>query len=307
MTDWVCELHNDDPDDPAPAELVRSLADPRIHFVQHPHNLGPIKTFNLFYRPVDEPFSSLLEDDNTWGSDFLETMLAALDAHPKATLAWCNQRVIRENRDGQLHETATLVNPAATDARKTELHPWGNLRQVMGALHANGAMLLRSQPDTTYVTPQIPFGCVEAFRERLLPHPLVYVPQALATFTTTVQTARNHDGENWGAALTLLAASYLKHAQLDDATLDRLCSHFRNQHPAMTNELIAAAFNCTEVRPLLRHVTTRDWLRYARTFVRHPLASLHALRAKTRHSDWWDLLDQRTAQRFVEARAIAKP
>ena len=40
FTDWVCELHNDDPEDPAPGQLLAGLGDPRITLVTHKRNLG---------------------------------------------------------------------------------------------------------------------------------------------------------------------------------------------------------------------------------------------------------------------------
>ncbi len=310
FTNWICELHNDDPADPFPAELVARLADPRIRFVQHERNLGPIETFNRFYQPTAEPFYSLLEDDNTWEPAFLETMLAAMDAHPSITLAWCNQRIIREEPDGRLTDTATFANPpppSLSSPTSPHLQRWGHPRQITGALHANGAMLLRSRPGETYPTPQIPFGCVEAFRERMFPHPLLYVPQPLATFTLTRQTARSGDTRDWSAALTLLAASYLKHARLSSEESRQLCADSRSQRPPMTDALISAAFQCPEARALLRHITPRDWFFYTFRFLHRPRASLHTLRARSRHSDWWDLLDRETAARFQETPPSARP
>src|SRR5437868_5156255 len=75
---WVCEVHNDDPTDQFPAELVKKIADPRIQIVVHERNLGAAGTFNLFYRGTQEPFYSLLEDDNWWECEFLENMIREL-------------------------------------------------------------------------------------------------------------------------------------------------------------------------------------------------------------------------------------
>jgi len=323
FTNWICELHNDDPADPFPAELVARLADPRIRFVQHTRNLGPIETFNHFYEPAAEPFVALLEDDNTWEPAFLETMLAAMDAHPSVTLAWCNQRIIREEPNGRLTDTHTFANPPPPPSSPSlyslsstlyplrpasaRLVPFPHPRQITGALHANGAMLLRSRPGQNYRTPQIPFGCVEAFRERMFPHPLLYVPQPLATFTVTQQTARTHSARNWSAALTLLAASYLKHARLSSEEFRQLCADFRSQRPPMTDALISAAFQCSEARAILRHITPLDWLHYTFRFLHRPRTSFHTLRARSRHSDWWDLLDRETAARFQETPPSARP
>jgi hypothetical protein len=303
VEDWICELHNDDPADPFPARLVHELADPRIHFFQHTTNLGPVETFNRFYRPTPEPFYALLEDDNTWEPAFLETMLAALNAFPAATLAWCNQRIVEETAAGDLAETGKLANPPdALDARPRSIS-WGNVRQIFGALHANGAMLLRSRDGESYPTPSIPFSGVESFRERLFPHPLLYVPQPLATFTVTRHTARDRDFLEWGALRAALAATFLKHAHLDRAAYARLCGHCRSQRPATTDTLILAAAICRESRPILRQLRFTDWFRFLKSAVRHPGATLCAMRVRSRHPDWWDLLDRHTAARFRETPA----
>ena len=73
--DWVAEVHNDLPDDPAPAKIVDEPNDSRITSVEHAQNLGGTATFNLFSLPSSEPYYSLLEDDNWWEPEFLERML----------------------------------------------------------------------------------------------------------------------------------------------------------------------------------------------------------------------------------------
>ena len=36
--DWVCELHNDAPDDLLPGQLLAELDDPRFTLITHPQN-----------------------------------------------------------------------------------------------------------------------------------------------------------------------------------------------------------------------------------------------------------------------------
>ena len=62
----------------------------------------------------------------------------------------------------------------------------------MGALHANGAMLLRSVRDQNYaLPPDLPFAAIEPFRERMIPAAALCVPQPLAIFSKTVKTHRS--------------------------------------------------------------------------------------------------------------------
>ena len=213
LSHWVCEVHNDDPKDAFPGELVRNLDDPRIILHQHNRNLGAEETFNLFYRPTQEDYYSLLEDDNWWEPDFLETMLREMQVHPNITMAWCNQRIWQELPDGSWRDTGRLVGP--TEPTTPRMVTFGNTRQIIGALHSNGAMLLRSRPGQIYATPSgWPFAAIEPLRERMIAHPLLYVSTPLAAFSITRKTARNGDRIRWATAQTMLAATFIKHANL---------------------------------------------------------------------------------------------
>ena len=81
-TNWVCELHNDDAANPFPGQLAAQIADPRVTYVPHSQNLGPTRTFDLAFRPIAEPFVSLLEDDNWWEPELLTRLLSAIAAAP---------------------------------------------------------------------------------------------------------------------------------------------------------------------------------------------------------------------------------
>ena len=86
FTRWVCEVHNDDPTNSFPTQLVKRLGDPRIGLCNHERNLGPAETFNLFFRPTREPFYCVLEDDNWWEPEFLETMTRVMRSSSKCHL-----------------------------------------------------------------------------------------------------------------------------------------------------------------------------------------------------------------------------
>lgn len=304
LNKWICEVHNDDPTDDFPARLLERIGDSRLQLVQHSTNLGATASFNLFYGHVAEPFFSILEDDNSWEPDFLECMAATLDLHPEATLAWCNQHVVLETADGTLLPAGHCVQPQEPADAQSRAVQWGQWRQIMGAVHANGAMLMRSRPDTHHATPDVLFDCMEAFRERTFPHPLVYQPRALASFTVTRRSARGTDLGAWSAAQTAMAASFIRHASLSAAELHAVCDEARQQTPPMTSTLINAALICREARPLLRQLRWIDWLRYIKSGLRRPGTLWQALRVRQQHPDWWEFLDRNSARRFRDAAAI---
>jgi glycosyltransferase involved in cell wall biosynthesis len=300
LVDWVCEVHNDDPADTSPAAVLAELCDPRISLVTHARNLGPLETFNLVFRAPEETYYSLLEDDNWWEPSFLAEMVGTLETRPMAVVAWCNQQIWREEEAGTWRSTGRCVH--IPDDSTPRLMQWGDPRQALGALHANGAMLIRSRSGESFPVRGVPFTAVEAIRERLLPHPMVYVSQPLAVYAVTRSSARENDGSDWFAVQCILLATYFRHGARDDDSIRSLWTHYRAPSPAPTNVFLVAALICQECRPLLRAAHPDDWFRLLRSALGHPVSIWRALRVRTRKPDWWTLIDGATAVRWSEVR-----
>ena len=301
VTDWVCEIHNDDPSDPFPAELVRRTNDPRVTLNQHSRNLGGVGTFNLIFRATPEPFYTLLEDDNWWEPGFLATLIAALERYPAAEVAWCNQRLSQENPDGSWTDLGRSVNPPGAAAGL--LVPWGAPRQAMGAIHANGAALIRSVRGKNYTTPDTPFTSIEAVRERLFGYPLVYVPAPVAYFAMTQTTERRGENHRWVISLIMLVATFVKNSpQPTEKICAELWQLYSAQRPAPTNVLIWAGLAEPRCRPFLRLAHPRDWASWLAGVLRHPGLSWLTYTAQRRWPQWWTFLDAATAERFQAAK-----
>ncbi|MBC8039399.1 MAG: glycosyltransferase [Opitutaceae bacterium] len=291
--DWVAEVRNDAPDDPEPAALVGDLGDPRITCVTHARNLGAVATFNLCYTSGPEPYMALLEDDNAWEPDFLSRLLSELERHPEATLAWCNQSIDEEQPGGRVLPTGRSVRSDSAH-EKPRLHTFGAISLAFGALHANGAMLLRRSPAPGYLTPAISFTGVEAYRERLFPGPMLYIPAPLARFTLTLQSARPIRDIEWPRLKTAFIATFMRAA---GPSRDKdLWAHARNSTPSMAGSVIMAALADPACRRLLRHVTLSEWLRWLIGALRHPRMAAASLRC--RRASWWNELADITAQRL---------
>ncbi len=305
MADWICELHNDDPGNPRPAQLVAELRDPRIQLHQHVRNLGGTATFNLFFRATAEPFYSLLEDDNWWEPDFLAVMLAAAEKHPDATVFWANMRIWEEQPGGVFQPTGrTVRRPTTGPAQRVG---WGQREQIMGAIHSNGAALFRSRPGDDFSIPAVPFAVVEMFRERLFPYPLVHIPQPLANFSVTLRSARSRDHAEWATLQSMLAATFLQHAAFGDNELAEIWQEARGAVPPTTSSLLFAALAWPGCRHLLRHARPIDWWRLIRGSIRRPAVPWRVLGSRQRHADWWNWLDQNTAACFARFGRAATP
>lgn len=302
FTDWVCELHNDDPTDPFPQQLVEQIGDRRITVINHTENLGATRAFNQIFHPTTEPFISLLEDDNWWEPTFLETMLVNLLHHPEVQVAWANMRVWQEETDGTWSNTErTIWNRRETDP--PELIHWGHPQQRFGALHSNGAMLMRTPRSNPYQIPEeTPFEGMEAARERAFPFPLLFVPQVQANFALTRTTARSTQAISWVQIQTLLAGSALKYESPDDPHLQSWWELARSKPAKSTATLFFAALACPGCLPILRYAAIADWIFFFLFCVKHPLLLWHALRSIPTYPALWHFLDQHTADRIREAK-----
>jgi hypothetical protein len=298
--DWTCEVHNDDPQDDGPRQLLTRVGDARFSLVQHERNLGATATFNLFFRATPEPFYAMLEDDNAWEPEFLATMMATAAQHPDVTVFWSNQSLWQEEPDGTMRDLKRSVHPLMPDATPRRI-AWGQPAQITGAMHANGSALFRSRPGDDFSTPLVPFAPIEAFRERRFPYPIVFVPQPLARFSLTRRTARSNDHREWAEIQMMLAATFLAHVRLGSPEVANLFTTARARQPSGASTLLLVGLMDARCRPLLGHATAAEWLRLLLGFVRRPGLLLHLLRSRRTHGEWWEFLERHTAARFAAA------
>jgi glycosyltransferase involved in cell wall biosynthesis len=297
--DWVCELHNDDPRDPSPGELIHRIGDKRITVVSHRENLGATRTFNLFFQSTSEPFFALLEDDNWWEPDFLETMISVMGAHPQVQVSWANMRFWEERADGTWRDTGR--NIWQVDWTEPRLMHWPDPRQMHGALHSNGAMLARSNFQYFPVPESIDFAAIEPFRERTFTHPLLFVPQRLANFSITRTTTRPSDPAIWTHAVAVLTGTFLSEIKTSPEQLQSLWLTARKGSRS-TQVLFTCALHFASCRRLVRYATLSDWLWTCAYAVRHPLRMYNVLRLFREKKTEEDFLAYHTRCREAESK-----
>jgi Glycosyl transferase family 2 len=304
FTDWICEVHNDDPLNSFPGTFVNQIADPRIKIVNHKENFGATRTFNLVFQSVTEPFVCLLEDDNWWEPDFLTTMLNALEQFPSVQVAWANMRFWQENPNNIWTDTGKNIWNDC-DSEVPQLFTWGQTQQIMGALHSNGAMMIRTQSIENYSVPEeTPFEAMEAVRERTFPFPILFIPHVCANFAITQATSRSNNRVVWAQMQTLLMASFCKHTLIEVAEMERFWSGRRSKVARSTNGLFFAALICTECRILLRYATIGDWLFFIGSCIKRPFLAFQVLQSIKTYPKLWSFLDQKTSDRVQEAKPI---
>jgi glycosyltransferase involved in cell wall biosynthesis len=300
FTDWVCELHNDAPEDDGPARVVAGLAPFDVRFTYHRHDppLGAVASFNHCFRGGTEPYAALLEDDNWWEPTLLATLHSALSGEPSAALAWANMRLWRENEDSTWTDTGTTVWPTGTAPR---LFDWPVLLQAFEGLHSNGAMLFRPGRGKGTVPPSTPFAIIEPVRERGLPGRLLLVPQVLANFALTRHSARSGERLLWAEGQLLLAGSFLEEVPLTPAAWDELVLLCRQASPRRTSMLMLLALAGVRRREILSRMAPGDFARFAYDFASSLRTNVRALDFRTAHARLWTWLRAETAARTREA------
>jgi len=298
--DWVCELHNDDPADSYPAALVKDLGDSRITLVNHERNLGPVGTFNLIFNPCPNPYIGLLEDDNWWEPEFLQTMVAEMDAHPLITVGWSNMHIIEEGPNGVWTDTKRTVWPW-TEGAPIKFFEWPQISQSWQALHSNGAMLVRTNNLEVLIIPQSTRqDFIEQVRERAMPHPLLFLPEPLANFSVTLSSARLSQREGVSEHQIMLLSSFLHASNPGDGMITEIWKEARKSKVRSTDMLILTGIYDSRCRALLRHARPEEWFGFLRAQFRHPILFLNAMRSRRRYPELWHFLSLNTRMRFEE-------
>ncbi len=302
FSDWVCELHNDAPEDRGPAELLQKLGDPRFILCRHETSWGAVAAFNHAYAGGPEPFAAILEDDNWWEPEFLARAHAALAAQPAANVCWANLRLWQEAADGEWRNTGRKIWDTADGDTSPRLFFWPQPLQCFDALHSHGAMVFRAEASRAALVPaETPLAIIEPARERLLAGGWLLLPAPLANFALTLRTARSRETTPWSVAQLLVAGSYLTAHPVSPLELAELWQRLRAQRPPSTPLLFHLAFARIRTWALLRHARPEDWMRFLAGAVRHPVTLLRALRFRSTQPALWRLLCAGAEERSRES------
>jgi len=305
FTDWVCELHNDDPDDPFPARLAGETGDPRILMRHHPNNLGGTRTFNLVFAPVAERYVCLLEDDNWWEPAFLERLVGLADEHPDAGFVWCNMKIWQETTEGDWiatgKTTAEIMWPGYELSGLTWFY-WPQPQQRFNTLHYNGSTLFRAaETGPLQIEPSAPQLAMETMRDRALRYPGLYLREPLVNFAWTISTYREQQASLWLEFDALLDASFLRCCPRDAPSAAKLWRDADESHPRRTTSLLIHAWLAGRAWEFARFARPRDWIRLSAHAFRHPIRFWRVIFVRRTYRKIWQSLLEITARRFAEA------
>ena len=299
FSDWVCEVHNDDPEDLFPMKYINSLQDGRFSVNNHIVNLGPTPSFNLAFASGEQKYTSILEDDNWWEPAFLEEMVKVMDANNSISISWSNMRIWQESPSGLWEDTHSTVWPIQGE---NILFSWPHPVHAMGALHSNGAMLFRAPKSEKYAIPDnCDFNIMESVRERTFTFPIYLVKQPLANFANTLETSRNQSNIIWTASQTMLLASIVLSNSNPQREFSALLNHYKLQKPSPLIVFFLANFLFIKKSALYTVFKLKDWYYISKWLVKncHKFNSLK--KQIISQNNIFEFLIEKTRERNLEA------
>jgi Glycosyl transferase family 2 len=288
-TDFRVCVVNDDPSDPGVGEIVRGFADPRLSLYLPLTKRGAARNFNLMFEDAQADYVCLLEDDNWWEPDFLETMVALLSAHPEVDAACCNERLWRENEDGSWLDTGRNIWPAF----EPHIHRFALSDLCGSAKLCNSAMLYRKKAAGSFKTPDdIPVDVTEHFRERMFPAGFALHARPMVNYAETITTARAK-GSLWGEYQILLIGSVFAapgNRAARKALAAALWASCREATSPRAVTLVIAGLAVREARALVLNAPKRALLRACATMIRRFPAFLRAFSVTRRFQPHFEFL-----------------
>ncbi len=304
FTDWVCELHNDAPENDYPEQYIASLNDDRFIVKKHTENLGAVESFNVAFTGCNEGYASLLEDDNWWEPDFLETMIQFMDDNPACAVAWSNMRLWQETAAHHWVDTGKTIWPIQS---RPVGFCWPAPQQAMNALHSTGAMLYRGSHAHRFTVPAATLlNAVELVRERSFKHPVYLISKPLANFAITRATSRSADPLAWIAAQVMLLASYLMQAPHLRQAFKESLHYYRKQRPTPIANFMLAIIFYIRKPSLLRYFNVSDWFACLKWLARNAYQLNRLKQILASQQQVFQYLLTHTAERYSESSARFK-
>lgn len=299
FTDWVCEVHNDDPADEFPEKFIKSLKDDRFIVRNHPVNLGAVKSFNLAFAGCDEAYASILEDDNWWEPAFLEEMIALLNAQPAMNVGWSNMHLWEEKANNEWEKLNQTIWSAED---KVTAFTWPANQQAMAALHSNSSHLYRGDHANNYRIPENAlFNAVELIRERSFEHPLYLNNKPLANFSKTLITNRTDDPYTWIATQVMMLGSFVQTADNKAQKFKESLTFYRQQKPSPVVNFFLANIFLLKERRLYKLFTLDDWLKTAKWLLRNGHKLFYIKKYLLSQTNTYNFLLRNTRMRYQES------
>lgn len=287
---WIVEVINDDIEDKEILDLIHSYNDDRIILHLPYIKRGGTGNFNYAFSTLDEEFACILEDDNWYEKDFLQTVIYEMERNPKLEISITNEKLWNELENNIWEDTGKNI---WKEIKGTSLFNFDWIDKCGKAKVCNSSMVWRTKNAQNWKTPSsIPIDITEHYRERVLPHPILLIHSPLVNYAQTIQTFRSGNEDKWIIHQSLLIASVFaqtsKEIQRDLAI--KLWQNVKNGQPLLATSLLNASLVCSESRLLFKTAPYKYILRYFFTFIKRFHIIKNLFNALNRYEQEWNFL-----------------
>jgi hypothetical protein len=217
-------------------------------------------------------------------------------------------QVWRQEREDVVVATEQLFWPmrdkSGLDLPRMVTFRWPNRRSMLGGLHSNGAMVLRSKFALRSVVPnECPFNFIEQVRERTFRYPVLLIRSKLANWTLTKVSARPSDDGLTLATSVLLIRAYLQSRSVTRFGALRMwrCARRRSQRTLLP--VLIAVLSDSELWELLCYVTAPDIMWSCIDVLKRPVAFHRSFTHLRDLRELGEYIRIETSERFAESRA----
>lgn len=136
-------LVRDNASDPSTGELLRSFQDERVRYLRHPENIGMTRNVVGGFRDAKGKYVTHLHDDDLWAPDFVQKMVAALEAHPDAILAFSDHYLMNEKGEILEESAENAVRFGRTELAAGIHKPFKRIALIRQSVPMAVAIMLR--------------------------------------------------------------------------------------------------------------------------------------------------------------------
>ncbi len=213
----------DDSPGPDVAEIVRRIADPRIHYVRNATRQGPAASHARAIAEAGASVLGVLNDDDVWEPNLVARLLGALEESPEAVLAFADHWVMVDGaKDGPASDECSRT--WKRDTLTPGLHrPFKSLALLDKTVPLAVAALFRRAAVAEIAIPAELGGAYDLFITYLLCRTgagAVYVPERLSSWrvhTGSLSSERSCDRVEQEAAVLRILAHDPELAELQPA------------------------------------------------------------------------------------------
>lgn len=158
--------------DDGPGDTVRrivdALEDPRIRYFRNQQNIGTALSYRRAIELARGEFLAVINDDDVWEPEFIETLLGALREHPDAVVAFSDHWVMTGEARDVAESDRLSVRWGRADLPAGRHRPFRRLAVVDGAVSIAIAALFRRAAVVGHPIPASVGGAYDMYLAYLL-------------------------------------------------------------------------------------------------------------------------------------------